>query len=118
MAKRKMFSRSHLVLATVVLASFSAAVPAMGAQGGSAFTKPGGPTYRAPKPTATQGQGAAVLSAAVSPQVIELMKKQEILDKLVDRITGGRSLAVALSILVIVSSSLPTRSGDLLVGRA
>ncbi|MEU1510445.1 helix-turn-helix domain-containing protein [Kitasatospora sp. NPDC005748] len=27
-------------------------------------------------------------------------------------------LAVALSILVIVSSSLPTRSGDLLVGRA
>ncbi|MFD9591217.1 trypsin-like serine protease [Kitasatospora sp. NPDC059973] len=91
MAKRKIFSRSHLVLATVVLASLSAAVPAMGAQGSSAFTKPGGPTHRAPKPTATQGQGAAVLSAAASPQVIELMKKQEILDKLVDRITGGRS---------------------------
>ncbi|MEV8326627.1 hypothetical protein [Kitasatospora sp. NPDC056731] len=69
----------------------SAIAPAIAISGDGALITPSAQPGNAPKKKLPAGAtGAAALLGAAKPEVIELMKKQEVLDKVVDRITGGQ----------------------------
>ncbi|MFD7826532.1 hypothetical protein [Kitasatospora sp. NPDC059803] len=69
----------------------SAIAPAIAISEDGALTAPSAQPGNAPKKKLPAGAtGAAALLGAAKPEVIELMKKQEVLDKVVDRITGGQ----------------------------
>ncbi|MFJ8476935.1 trypsin-like serine protease [Kitasatospora sp. NPDC094011] len=83
--------RTHLVLATVLLSSVAATVPALAVPSGGAPDVPGSAQARgSDEPVPGPARGEDALAGRVDPGIIELMKKQEALDKAVDLITDGR----------------------------
>lgn len=83
--------RKWIILVAALLASVCAIAPAIAISRDGAPAAPSAQPGHAPKKKLPAGgTSAAALPRTTKPEVVELMKKQEVPDKVVDRITGGQ----------------------------
>ncbi|MFF4815472.1 trypsin-like serine protease [Kitasatospora sp. NPDC001309] len=79
------------MVATALLSTVPATVPALAAPGGGAPDVPRPAQARGTdRPAPVPASGEEALTGKVAPGIIELMRRQEVLDRAVELITGGR----------------------------